>query len=261
MFICCLCVFGVVAAGRGVERDGAVVEPPVPCALRLWIRDAARGARRRAGRGAPFGWRPTTLLVTVCRCRCRWSGCGHAWRPGHQQSGRAAGQADSRRSALEGIVCQHLTVARVAEGLGVAWDTANEAVLAAGRRVLIADPARFDGMGVLEVDEHVWRDTRRGDKNVIVIIDLTDIRDCIEPARLLDMAEGRSKQAFKTWLIARPKPWRNAVDAQLSPWTWCASPLRRACREDVEDGHRVILQKTSHSRPEGEPNDDRPPDY
>ena len=33
---------------------------------------------------------------------------------------------------------QHLTVARVAEGLAVAWDTANDAVLAEGRRVLIS---------------------------------------------------------------------------------------------------------------------------
>src|SRR4029434_7658121 len=37
------------------------------------------------------------------------------------------------RWALEGIVCQHLTVARVAEGLGVSWNTANDAVLAEGR--------------------------------------------------------------------------------------------------------------------------------
>lgn len=41
--------------------------------------------------------------------------------------------------ALAAIVCQHLTVARVAEGLGVAWNTANDAVLAEGYRVLIND--------------------------------------------------------------------------------------------------------------------------
>ena len=39
-----------------------------------------------------------------------------------------------------------------------------------------------------------WRDTRRGDKYVTVIIDLTPIRDGSGPARLLDMVEGRSKQ-------------------------------------------------------------------
>ncbi len=48
------------------------------------------------------------------------------------------------RWALEAIVCQHLTVARVAEGLGVAWNTANDAVLAEGKRVLIDDTGRFD---------------------------------------------------------------------------------------------------------------------
>ena len=35
-------------------------------------------------------------------------------------------------------MCQHLTVARVAEGLGVSWNTANDAVLAEGRRVSVS---------------------------------------------------------------------------------------------------------------------------
>jgi hypothetical protein len=87
------------------------------------------------------------------------------------------------RWALEGIVCQHLTVARVAEGLGVSWNTANDAVPTEGRRVLIEDPHRFDGVRVIGVDEHCWRHTRRGDKYVTVIIDLTPIRDGTGPAR------------------------------------------------------------------------------
>ena len=45
-----------------------------------------------------------------------------------------------------------------------------------------------------------------------VVIDLTGIRDGTGPARLLDMVEGRSKQAFTTWLAARPKVWRDAVE-------------------------------------------------
>ena len=66
--------------------------------------------------------------------------------------------------ALEGIVLDHLTVARVAAGLGVSWHTANNAVLDEGRRLLIDDPTRFDGVRVIGVDEHVWRHTRRGDR-------------------------------------------------------------------------------------------------
>ena len=160
----------------------------------------------------PFGWRPTTLLVTVRRYRC--AGCAHVWR---QDSSKAAEPRAklSRRAlqwALEALVCQHLSVARVAEGLAVSWNTANNAVLAEGTRVLIADPARFDGVAVIGVDEHVWRHTRRGDKYVTVIIDLTPIRDKTGPARLLDMIEGRSKHAFQQWLADRPKEWRDRVE-------------------------------------------------
>ncbi len=160
----------------------------------------------------PFGWRPTTLLVTVCRYRC--SECGHVWRQDTSRAAesRATLSRGALRWALLAIVCQHLTVARVAEGLGVAWNTANDAVLAEGRRVLISDPTRFDGVAVIGVDEHVWRHTRRGDKYVTVIIDLTGIRDGTGPARLLDMVEGRSKSAFKTWLTERPQAWRDAVE-------------------------------------------------
>ena len=42
---------------------------------------------------------------------CRGAGCGGRWRASWSQ---------------------HLTVARVAEGLGVSWNTANDAVLAEG---------------------------------------------------------------------------------------------------------------------------------
>ncbi len=45
-----------------------------------------------------------------------------------------------------------------------------------------------------------------------VIIDLTPIRNRTGPARLLDMLEGRSKQAFKTWLAGRPQAWRDGVE-------------------------------------------------
>lgn len=105
----------------------------------------------------PFGWRPTVLLVTVRRYRC--TGCGHVWR--QDSTGAAEPRAKlSRRGlrwALEAIVVQHLTMARVAEGLAVSWNTVNDAVLAEGRRVLIEDPGRFDDVSVIGVDEHVVR--------------------------------------------------------------------------------------------------------
>ena len=65
---------------------------------------------------------------------------------------------------------------------------------------------------MIGVDEHVWRHTRRGDKFVTVVIDLTPVRDRTGPSRLLAMVEGRSKQAFKTWLASRPKAWRDGLE-------------------------------------------------
>jgi transposase len=85
-------------------------------------------------------------------------------------------------------------------------------VLEEGRRVLITDPGRFDGVRVLGVDEHVWRHTRRGDKFVTVIIDLTGVREGTGPARLLDMVEGRSKQAFIAWLAAQSSEFRARIE-------------------------------------------------
>lgn len=171
-----------------------------------------RGSVTRRLAHEPLGWRPTTLVVTIRRYRCRE--CGHVWRQDTSAAAQPRAKISRRglRWALEGLVVQHLSVARVAEGLAVAWNTANDAVLAEGRRVLIADPARFDGVAVIGVDEHVWRHTRRGDKYVTVIIDLTRVRDGSGPARLLDMVPGRSKAVFKTWLAERPQAWRDGVE-------------------------------------------------
>ncbi|GMA23471.1 hypothetical protein GCM10025864_12300 [Luteimicrobium album] len=146
------------------------------------------------------------------RYRCR--GCSHVWRQDTTKDAgpRAKLPRAAVRWALVGLVVAHLPVARVAEALAVSWHTANDAVLTEGQRVLIDDPARFDAVVVIGVDEHVWRHTRRGDRCVTVIIDLTPIRDGIGPARLLDMVAGRSKQVFKTWLAARTKAWRDTVE-------------------------------------------------
>ena len=51
----------------------------------------------------------------------------------------------------------------------------------------------------------MWRHTRRGDRYVTVIIDLTPVRDRSGPARLLDVVPGRSKKAIQDLALpARP---------------------------------------------------------
>lgn len=208
---------GLVVVGQHVTDRRTVLEcrvVPVPgdefcrqCGAEGLVRDTV--TRRLAHE--PFGWRPTTLHVRVRRYRCPT--CERVWR---QDTTRAAEtRAKLSRAALawalNGLVVQHLTVARLRDALAVAWNTVNDAVLAEGHRVLIADSARFDGVTVIGVDEHVWRHTRRGDKYVTVIIDLTPVKDGTGPSRLLDMIEGRSKAVFKDWLAGRPKAWQQGV--------------------------------------------------
>ena len=212
---CRLDELGLEAIGQRLELDRAVlacrvVEPDQWC-RRCGFEGAPRDSVVRKLAHEPLGWRPTMLEVVVRRYRC--TGCGHVWRQDTTKAAEPRAKLSrGLRWALEAIVVQHLTVARVADGLGVAWNTANDAVLAEGKRVLIDDEHRFDGVTAIGVDEHVWRHTRRGDKYVTVIIDLTAVRAGTGPARLLDMAEGRSKQAFKTWLAERPEAWRDAVE-------------------------------------------------
>jgi len=134
-------------------------------------------------------------------------------------------------------VCQHLSVARGAEGLAVSWNTANDAVLAEGKRVLIENRGRFEAVTVIGVDEHVWRRTRRGEKYVTVIIDLTPIREGTGPSRLLDMVEGRSKKAFKQWLAERPQAWRDRVEVlAMDGFTG----LQTAAAEELPDAVAVM---------------------
>ena len=79
--------------------------------------------------------------------------------------GRTLAGPLNREHDCPGAVCSgrwkawwwHLSMARVAQALAVSWNTANTAVLAEGRRVLIDDPNRFDGVTVIGVDEHVVR--------------------------------------------------------------------------------------------------------
>ena len=212
---CRLDELGLEVTGQRIESDRAVlacrVVAPDEWCPRCGAQGSARDTVTRSLAHEPLGWRPTTLLVTVRRYRCQ---CGHVWRQDTTAAAEPRGKLSRRglRWALEGIVLAHLTVARVAEGLGVGWHTANNAVLAEGRRVLIDDPDRFDGVHVIGVDEHAWRHTRRGDKFVTVIIDLTPIRDGTGPARLLDMVEGRSKAVFKTWLDAQDSAFRDGIE-------------------------------------------------
>ena len=207
---------GLTVTGLTMTDTGAVLQCRItqrdPFCRGCGAEATPRGTATRRLAHVPFGNRPTTLLLRVRRYRC--DTCDRFWQEDTALAAPVRGKLTrgGLRWALEALVCQHLPVARIAESLDVSWHTANDAVLAEGKRVLIDDPRRFDGVTTIGVDEHVWRHTRLGDKYVTVIIDLTPARNKTGPARLLDMLPGRSKKVFKTWLVGRPKAWRDDVD-------------------------------------------------
>lgn len=233
-------VLGLAALGQRVEDERVVIacqvcggaEYCMQCGCQGRVRDTV--VRRLSH--VPIGWTPVVLEVRVRRYQC--TGCARVWR---QDTSRAA-QPRSKLSrlalrwALHALVITHMTVARVAEGLAVSWNTANTAVLSEGKRVLFDDDTRFEGVRVIGVDEHVWRHTRRGDKYVTVIIDLTRVRDGKGPARLLDMVEGRSAAAFKDWLSRKSEQFRAGVVVAMDGFTG----FKTAASEELPDAVAVM---------------------
>ena len=70
-----------------------------------------------------------------------------------------------------------------------------------------------------------------------MIIDLTPVRDGAGPARLLDMVEGRSKAAFKTWLADRDDAFRDAVEVvAMDGFTG----FKTAAAEEIPDAVTVM---------------------
>lgn len=213
---CFLSNYGVSVTGQHVQHDHAALECRVIAPDRFCRHCGGeakvRGSLVRKVTHVPMGWRPTQLHLRLRRYRC--DECVVVWQqdttsvvaPGEKLSYPAA------LWALKSVVTDRLSIARVAANLGVSWHTANDAVLETGRRLLINNQNRLNGVRVLGVDEHLWRHTRWGNRYVTVVIDLTPVADGTGPARLPDMVPGRSKQTFINWLNAQSSAFRAAVE-------------------------------------------------
>lgn len=142
--------------GQRVDPNRAVIgcrvaQPGTWC--RGWgSQGLSRGTGTREFAHEPFGRRPTVLLVRLRRYKC--SGVRALLREDLTAAAAQRARLSRRgvRWALEALVVDHLTVARIGAGLEVSWHMANDAVLAEGKRQLIDDPGRFDGVKVVGVD-------------------------------------------------------------------------------------------------------------
>lgn len=213
---CVLDTYGVTVTGQHLTQDQAALEcrivKPDNFCCQCGGQARVRGSVLRRVTHVPLGWRPTQLHLRLRRYRC--DDCSCVW----QQDTTSIVAPEAKLShaaalwAVKSVVIDRLSIARVAGNLGVSWHTANDAVLGTGRRLLIDDPNRLNGVRVLGVDEHVWRHTRWGNRYVTVVIDLTPVADGTGSARLLDMVPGRSKQTFINWLEAQTSAFRKGVE-------------------------------------------------
>lgn len=109
----------------------------------------------------------------------------------------------------------------LARQLGCAWRTVWESVKPVLQR-LDADPARFDGVAILGVDEHVWHHCPpwlRGPNQVTGMVDLTRDKAGGTKARLLDLVPGRRGGVYADWLDQRGQTFKDGVKiATLDPF-------------------------------------------
>ena len=83
------------------------------------------------------------LPVGVRRYRC--VDCCTIWRQDTSKvaAAREKLSRDAVYWAFKSVVIDRMSISRVAENLGTAWHTVNDAVLDAGSELLINDPARL----------------------------------------------------------------------------------------------------------------------
>lgn len=186
---------GVVAHGHG-RVDVALIDAP-------W-----------AGRPVRLVWRKRRWVcpVAVCGTRSFVEQDGDIARP------RALLTARACRWAIAQLRREHASVLGLARQLGTTWNTVWTTIKPV-LEAAAADPARFEGVTTLGVDEHVWHhvstkpieDGGRGPKELTGMVDLTRDANGRTRARLLDLVPGRTGAAYSTWLTERGQAFRSGV--------------------------------------------------
>ena len=152
------------------------------------------------------------------------------------------------RWSIEQIRREHASVNGLRRQLGTGWRTVWES-LKPLLQAAADDPARFEGITTLGVDEHVWHhvstkpieDGGRGPKELTGMVDLTKHRnskgDLVVRARLLDLVPGRSGEAYRSWLVQRGDAFRAGVEvATLDPF----HGYKNAIDDQLEDARSVL---------------------
>ena len=134
---------------------------------------------------------------------------------------------------------EHASILGLARQLGTAWKTVWRSVKPL-LEVMDADPARFDGVEALGVDEHVWHHVsplKRGPKELTGMVDLTRDAEGKTRARLLDLVPGRSGPVYRQWLQERGEAFTAGVKiATLDPF----QGYKNAIDDELQDAVAVV---------------------
>ena len=134
---------------------------------------------------------------------------------------------------------EHASVLGLARQLGTTWKTVWRSIRPL-LAVMDADPARFDAVDILGVDEHIWHHVcplKRGPKELTGMVNLTRDKDGKMRARLLDLVAGRSGSVYATWLKERSEAFRAGVKiATLDPF----QGYKNAVDEQLADAIAVV---------------------
>ena len=171
---------------------------------------------------APWAGVPARIRWFKRRWICREHTCQTVTFLEHDErvcAPRARLGARAIRWAIRQLRFEGATISGLARQLGTTWNTVWSHIKPC-LQAASDDPARFAGVRVLGVDEHVWHHQdrrRRGPRELTGIVDLTRGEDH-PTARLLDLVPGRSGTVYKNWLAERGEDFRAGVRiATLDP--------------------------------------------
>ena len=142
---------------------------------------------------------------------------------------RARLGARAIRWAIRQLRFEGATTCGLARQLATTWNTVWSHIKPC-LQAASDDPARFAGVRVLGVDEHVWHHQdrrRRGPRELTGIVDLTRGEDH-PTARLLDLVPGRSGTVHDNWLEERGEDFRSGIQiATLDPFQGYKNAIAR----------------------------------
>ena len=155
------------------------------------------------------------------------------------------------RWAIRQLRFEGATISGLARQLGTTWNTVWSHIKPC-LQAASDDPARFAGVQVLGVDEHVWHHQdrrRRGPREFTGIVDLTRGEDH-PTARLLDLVPGRSGTVYKNWLEERGEQFRSGIQiATLDPFQGQQERRRRPAPRRHQRARRLPYRQARWRRP------------